>query len=488
MYDSKNLIKSNYTNRDVNNFIKILESKLDLKKWYLKEINVWTFFRNSIASSLAQSRQRNCKTLDFDSSNSTQKSQCLPKILKIIFLIAQATLGLCQYFKLFFLNLYKFQRIPILLVSDGISKSYLNNVWIDKFLDPLRSYYHNQKQHSILVDVNKFPQKKRHSTTFNIHYLERTSYLFARVASFFWKKNTANDEQFAILQEELKNYQIQISDYSKEVAVIKYYQVIFLASFIKCVIKFFGISKIYIVAYYNVQGYAVSLAANQANIKCIDIQHGVTEGHPAYECWSEVSSKNLLLPNLFWLWSKSSYLSFKQHNPSTFLQFHKPFFKELPWKLWDQALTHFKDSSFLLESGKVHILITMQPEVFGRNLWKNLTSIIKKNTHYCWWIRRHPAFFDQCTYLDELNQPDYAHVNFKDAFKFPIYSFLNRCTLHITTDSSSALDAEAFNVPTLFLSNLCYDFFPSLMIERKGIYFESYEDIEKYIDSLVPKS
>ncbi|MDP3641510.1 MAG: hypothetical protein Q8R43_03670, partial [Alphaproteobacteria bacterium] len=59
------------------------------------------------------------------------------------------------------------------------------------------------------------------------------------------------------------------------------------------------------------------------------------------------------------------------------------------------------------------------------------------------------------------------------------------CDLHITTDSSSALDAEKFNVTTLFLSDLCYQFFPHLIEQKKGVYFEHVVDIENYIVSLL---
>ncbi|MFM8454723.1 MAG: hypothetical protein ACKOAD_07205, partial [Gammaproteobacteria bacterium] len=210
---------------------------------------------------------------------------------------------------------------------------------------------------------------------------------------------------------------------------------------------------------------------------------------PAYQFFGEFHSKNSFVPDLFWVWDHNSHHAFKTNNDPSFLRYHKSFLGGMPWKLWQDAIPHkekLSQKSFF-DSSKIHILITMQPEVYGRNLWEKIIPIIKKNDKCYWWIRKHPCFYQYCNQLDDLNNCSYEHINFLDAYRLPIYTLLEHCDLHITTDSSSAIDADEFKVPTLFLSNLCYQLFPYLMAEKKCVYFESVTDIENYITSLTEK-
>lgn len=486
MIDKDIYIRGHYTNKDVCDLIKHLESNLNLKQWNYQTVQLWTVVRNSLASTIANSRIK---------SNSSSFVMPINKPLyskhifsKTFHAVREAWVGIIQILKVALLNFFK--NSTVLLVGDGVSKSLVSSKWADKFLDPLRWHYETKNIHTVFLDVNEFPKKPLYSKVFNIDKIEKTAYFFARLYLFLRNINIMDSTEILSLKNNLEKNKIDTGDYTLKNFAIIYYKIIILSFFLRIVLNVLKVKKIYIVAYYNLYGYAFCHAANILNIKVIDIQHGIIENHPAYQFFGDCYSKNNCLPNLFWVWDRRSHELFKKNNISSFLKYHKSFPGGIPWKLWQNKIYQLEQSNqkYFFDSSKIHILVTMQPEIYERKLWQKLIPVIKKNNQYYWWIRKHPAFFDACYQLDELDNVDYKHVNFFEAYRLPIYTLFEHSVLHITTDSSSALDAEIFNVPTIFLSHLCYEFFPHIMAEKKGIYLESIKDIEIYIASLTKTS
>ena len=483
MLDKEKYIKGYYVNKDVCDLIQFLESNLNLQEWNCQSVNMWTIVRNDLASTILKSRtKRSVSSLPILINTLPRKEYI---VFKFFGIAKDILLGIWQILTVILCNILK--DSTVLLVGDGRSKSLVSDKWADKFLDPLRFYYDKKNVHTVFLDVNKFQNKPLYSKVFNIDKIEKTSYFFARLYFFLNKKNVINSAEILLFKKNLEKFELDTNDYTAENLTLNYYKILILHFFFKIILIIFKVKKIYIVAYYNIYGYALCFAANKLNIKVIDIQHGILENHPAYQFFGDVESKNNLLPSLFWVWDRHSHQIFRKNNAPGFLRYHKSFPGGISWALWSKQIS-LQENLYcknLFDSNKMHILVTMQPEVYGRDLWAKLLPIIKKYNKYHWWVRKHPAFYNDCNQLDELDNSHYAHVNFLDAYRVPIYTLFAHCDLHITTDSSSALDAEKFNVTTLFLSDLCYQFFPHLIEQKKGVYFEHVVDIENYIVSLL---
>ena len=481
MLDKEKFIKGYYTNKDVCDLIKLIESNLKLHKWYCSSINLWTVVRNSLVTLILTSRG--------SISMPTQESYFQKTILlKTLCIAKDAFIGLIQINIIILANLFK--KASVLLVGDGISKSFVSDKWVDKFLDPLRYYYDLKNINTLFLDVNKSPHKPLYSKVFNIDKIEKMSYFFSRLYLIFQNKQILDSVERTTLKYYLDQFGIDSSDWTVKNITIKYYQIVILSFFFKIILKSIKVKKIYIVAYYNLYGYALCRAAAQLNIKSIDIQHGILENHPAYQFFGDINFKNSLLPDLFWVWDRHAHRAFIKNNTTSFLKYHRSFPGGLPWNLWkneEKFRIDRMDVEPFFDSSKVNILVSMQPEFFGRNLWENLIPIIEKNTNCFWWIRKHPAFSNDCYQLNNIDCADYSNVNFIDAYRLPIYTLLDHCDLHITTDSSSALDADKLNVPTIFLSDMCYEYFTHLMVDKKAVYCDSVESIESYISTIIKK-
>ncbi len=479
----KDFIKSDYTNNDLSALIRDLESKLNLDAWCINEINLWTIVRNSLKSCITESRK------NFNVQKSEQKTinkKISSYVINFLLMLINSFMGVIQFINIFFYNIHRFHKFPILLLGDGVSKSCVNGYWADKFLDPIRERFMVKNKLSLFLDINSFKKKNLYSNIFNINYFFHSSYLFSRIINLLPVKKIIDLNQSVVLDNELNKHNIKSTDFSLKNLSTQYYQIVFLSFFAKLIMRFFGVSRVYIVSYYNIFGYSFCCAAHALGIKVVEIQHGIQEGHPAYQFWPKLIKQNVLLPHFFWLWDKDSYNSFIRNNNPLFLSHHKAFVGGLPWSLRSKTFKSLeKINHSLFDSKLVHVLITMQPDEHEKNLWLKVIPLIKKYNNFRWWIRRHPAFSEECYELNEFDNPQFQYINFSDAFNIPIYTLLEHCKINITTYSSSAIDAELYSATTLFLSDLCYDFFPNIIKKKKGFYCETSEDLELKIKQII---
>ncbi|MFM8454163.1 MAG: hypothetical protein ACKOAD_04220, partial [Gammaproteobacteria bacterium] len=261
-----------YTNKDIGDLIKILENKLDVKTWSVNQLNLWIYIRNCLHDIICESRkeyQQNIVKSDMESC-SPKKNSLVIFAKKTCTILNGFIIGIYQLIDIFVKNMLNIRSIPVLLVGDGVSRSFIQNKSCDKFLDPLRYYYQSRSISTIMIDVNKPTDTNLYTKSYPLNFLERTSYLLARVYCLFFKKPVLNENNIQIIRNFLSDFSLNNDLILSKNLCILYFNMLILSLFFQAIMLFFKIKKVYIVAYYNIYGYALCHAANKLSIKVVD--------------------------------------------------------------------------------------------------------------------------------------------------------------------------------------------------------------------------
>lgn len=232
---------------------------------------------------------------------------------------------------------------------------------------------------------------------------------------------------------------------------IMYYRDLFLE-----VLKHLSPEFIFLKGYYETDAAGLILAARELKIKTIDIQHG-KQGifHPMYSHWSRVPEGGYeLLPDFFWTWGEESRNNIGKWMPQE--SYHTPVTGGnlwlAKWKNEDVYVPTDRESDFVssLADFQRVVLYTMQP-LDAADIIPDIVaeSIRTSPPHWIWLLRTHPL---QKVNREELLQrigDTRCRVEIEFSSALPLYYLLKKVHHHITLWSSTAFEANDFDVPTI---------------------------------------
>jgi hypothetical protein len=232
-----------------------------------------------------------------------------------------------------------------------------------------------------------------------------------------------------------------------------------------------GARVAFVVSYYNMEGMAFCHAARTLGIRTFELQHGVAgEFHAAYGRWTRLPPNGYsLLPEIFWAWSpedadfinswamRTSGAHRAEPTGNVFVTGWRgglvpksPDLEERVRKLVD------------LEFSASHYLVALQPGLMDENTLKPLLQAAARiGKQACWWFRLHPMNRDQGEPLRHMLQKEgLTNVEIEEASELPLLALLPEADVVLTHSSSTVLEAEAFGVPSVIMSQYGADLFP----------------------------
>lgn len=231
---------------------------------------------------------------------------------------------------------------------------------------------------------------------------------------------------------------------------IWYYRSLFTALFKKVKPEF-----VFYKCYYEHDAAGLTLAAHEAGIKTVDIQHGKQgEFHPMYSHYTAIPAGGYqLLPDYFWSWGEKSARNITDSRGSTSAH-HIPV---VGGNLWMSQWKGCIAASFDKESEKVpenwnaarkRVLFTMQPldeqEMIPDPVKR---AILHSPPDWLWLIRRHPLQkISNERILELLGNPSAACVDITNASSLPLFQVLKYADYHVTQWSSVIFEADNFGV------------------------------------------
>jgi len=209
--------------------------------------------------------------------------------------------------------------------------------------------------------------------------------------------------------------------------------------------------------WYNIYCLAFILAASRLGIKTVDFQHGMQgPGHFSYQAWEKGPSKGYaLFPDKFWVWGKND-ADILIKNKINNINLNDVIIGGNLWiNKWLNDENHIIKKSIekslaLTEKWEKSILVTLQK---GIDLETILFDVIKNSPkNWLWLIRIHRQETDQLANFEKrFWETGHPGINLRDAIEHPLYALFHSVDAHITGFSTCALEALAFDIPTVLI-------------------------------------
>ncbi len=259
-------------------------------------------------------------------------------------------------------------------------------------------------------------------------------------------------------------------------------------------IKTHGFKAIVVDTWYSPYAQAASIAAKRCGIPTMDLQHGSQHAeHVAYSQWHNPEDTRMeIIPDVFLVWggeNRDNLLNRNQNlvpSDNVYLVGNAWLNK---WRanLIPESVSKFKQASEL-RSGyrKVH-LITLQHRVPYEDQVKAFIKSCGNDT--LWLIRLHRSM--ELTIDDVERQfAEFDNVNVREATEIPLYTLFNVSDIHYTWYSTCAVEALAFGLTSILMSEESRERYREYVDEGVMIICEDPEDHASVLEKAlaVPKS
>jgi hypothetical protein len=356
----------------------------------------------------------------------------------------------------------------IWLVSDGISFSSLGDIQIEKFCEPIHGSLEKSGFRSVIIDRSS--ASPRESTTPSSWWspLTQRAKLWGVIKAtiFADKRHERLVRQITAAANALG---IVLPPISAMIYNAKVNAIFTLAAMLEKRMQRVKPRLVCIVGFYDVGGFAYTLAAHKIGAISVDIQHGVTGSlHLGYADWNvPLSDGSALLPRAYLTWTESDALLLKKW-------FGKQSLSRLAFVCGHPFMQAWRAGCFVLPSvmrtqlnrvvdslgKKSAILVTLQPGLSTDHALAPLLEVWRLQPDVVWWIRLHPLALTDKPHIEALlHEHCVAHWNIDDASALPLPSLLEHADFHATHSSSTVIEAELMGIPSIVWSDYGYQLF-----------------------------
>jgi len=418
-----------------------LEKKYPVEKWNIEDLHIWPLIRILLACS-------------FESTNKILSND--KNIIYRYLFFLKNTIRYIRAYLYDYKNNSKIEKNDVILLKN--SNRFYYNGWYDSVSQPLIDCFQEKNMKTLVLEI---AQKNE----YRVPRYGKSKYIQVQINLLLAKSKLGLDNDISDVSYNLDNYDDFCAYLKKNIPSLKiptltelqksYRRLLLLKDyFVKILLKCRP-KLAFVECYYSTIQHAFILACKELKIPIIDIQHGVQGNlHVAYGNWSKVPVSGYeMLPDYFWCWSQHEVDainkwrgSLETHIP---LNYGNPFLEK--WKNGDgKMIEHFqkKYESIKVDKDKINILYTLQTETPFPE-W--IFDVIKKHKNeFFWWIRLHPMMFlEKTKYIKMFSE--FANCNIDMASDLPLLTLLNNIDIHVTYHSSTVIEAEHFNVPSIIL-------------------------------------
>lgn len=393
-------------------------------------------------------------------------------------------------------NARPFSHVDAVLVSDGLSYAKLEGYWYEKFCDPLIEWLSNQSLSTFMISPLNEYRTPRYSPSLFIQPFLDVAKIRGRVASSQILVNDVLAVEYPLFieylnRQKLINYMPDIKDLRRQAMTLQG-----MADVFSRYLRELSPKLVFGVCYYGMEGMALNLACRKMGIPSIDLQHGVQgDLHVAYGRWNRVPSEGYeLLPSRFWVWSESEVATIERWNSSV-ARWHKPllggnlWMNEWRWGHNELIERHDKRIQYIKKQipGMSHVLITLQSGLADEQVLGPILKVMSsRQRDIFWWVRLHPCMLKEKATINRMIESN--QISFYDldvATDFPLYALLRHMDLHVTHSSSTVIEAEYFDIPSVIISAYGAEFFADQIFSGVAVAAVAKHEIEDAFDRLL---
>ena len=420
------------------------------EKFIISGINVWNLFRQLLFEILTGDRNQAVERF----SDKHFKMAFIKNIIK-------------SYFKEM-----DIKNIKFLGFGSTMNRRFFRNSMFNIFLDWMFLPEINIRNNSCIIELisPSTPYHFKNSFSKKLVYEEILIFKILFLAQVFEKKIKDHIEHLikhSDFPNWLKNEKIVGKMFANSVA--KY------ISAIKVYKKYLRRSKaraIFIVNYYSTLRRAIVKAAKDLGIKVVEIQHGLIS--PTHVAYIQKDPKNFDdVPDYV--------LLFGDFYKDIILNYSELFREDQLFVVGNYYIETVKnappdlpDDLKKLKKGKKPIILLTSQTIFSRDVYKPYIEKILNTRKYHLIIKNHPGDLKDKFKIYE-NHPDVTVISDPS---ISLYELLKIVDIHITVNSTSAIEALMFGVPSLILRYMGYEKVIQFLIDGKNV-------IEVDVDNLI---
>jgi hypothetical protein len=335
-----------------------------------------------------------------------------------------------------------------ILMGDGVSLDQVHGAFQDRFGEPVITALERQGKNTFLMqpgDLSRLPWRR---STFAVNVIESRAML-ASLFSSARPELPQHEEVLAFLSDN----GITAPSLSRAVLIVRARRMVAAARFFGQILKRVRPRMAFVVNAMAGLAPAFVLACRRNAILCVELQRSPRAAAPMAYGWSRLPPKGYsTLPAVFWTWAEREAPALP---PSAFHRDLHGGHTQLAAFLDAEATMATQDDSFHDVSATPYvreILVALQPFERARPLWDALARVIETSPpSWRWWLRRHPAMRPhQDAAFGRLLTLGRPQVIIDPPLSLP--ALLRRMSVLVSLASGAAIEAAAFDVPTLFLS------------------------------------
>lgn len=407
---------------EIQHWIELMEEKFPVSNWRIGEIEIWPLIRVEVLLFLYSNNLKSTVASKVNLHHYHSRKKKFQLLFKFIPTIIRFATSLKKSDFVFF----SYSKAGILN----------NGHYIDRFCEPIA----RQLGKNSLICQIKHGSKYDPISKRGYQDLESLFFLLEVIAVKF-KLSSSNvsmqgwaefvDEFHEFCGEEVEILKLNRLQTKARIISLQ-------AAVLAFLLKRSKIKLAFQVCYFS--NFAVSLASRKANVKLVEIQHGIIgKVNAHYVGWKRKPLEDFnLRPSHFWCWDKNDADQMKLDNIKAFAG-GNPI----------ASLEPSAELEFPFED-QTCILYTLQnrSEVLPVFLEETINA-----TNYKWLIRFHPAHFGKEEEVKSLfgeiaNSPK---LDFEIANKLTLLELLDQVSLHITAYSTATVEAAMMGVRTILI-------------------------------------
>lgn len=473
------------TFEDIKTFINMLEVNFPVESWGRKDLLLWPYIRIKLyfeGCTIISKKDREYPLSEKNKSIvASKRKSFIGKIVEVLQLIW------------FLLSL---KKRKLIFFSIKIHRALLDSVSFNRFFDSMIDFHNLQnKAYTFELDRIQDSMYNKINVFYITQFLRTYSALLKIKMRFFVKKvNSNNDfilpeydtflnvlDSFNISPQKLGITPNDLFSWSNKIKED--------AKFFVAIFNKIQPDKIIAISYYGYDLMSAALhAANQLNIKTIDLQHGPqADIHMAYASWLKVPKTGYsIMPKEYWNWDEPSAASIslwgKVNNISSIVVGH-------PWL----AYLNSSSNSNVVKSNNI-ILYSLQlfPPYTIEDMFPEGILTFMRTYNYLTILRLHPR-----NNLNVRDLSDYLIANdvplhkfeIQKAQDFPLPFSLMNSLLHITNFSGTLIEAETLGVPTVIIDKFGQEVFKNYINNSTVCYSNKWDvnfsrNLKSIIDQL----
>ena len=378
------------------------------------------------------------------------------------------------------------------LLGDGVSRTLIDGTWLDRHTDPFADVLEDLGLRPLQLDLNRFYRVPTYRPSAQIQPIMDGLWLRNRVAPSSGSMKGLDGYADFLAEVGARGFDIPSIQPS---AVQRQ------ATFLRATADWFGRrldrmgARVALLVDHGVVHMGFNLACSERGIPSIEIQHGVQIANARYAAWNAVPPGGYLeLPSHFWCWGDA-----EAANIRAWSEGHERHQAIVGGNLWlrawldeDAAIATRHDA--LLQdvaprrADGLEILVTLD-HTRTRDLGSVRDAIADAPDAWTWWIRRHPTmdtdeFEAALAFLCGSRATDTTRG---ESGTLPLYALLRRVDAHVTSLSSTVIEAQHFRVPSVVTDASAAERFPEQFSTGWIVHAGSAKELNQAISSQVER-